>query len=330
MSQPDVSIIIVTYNSEAFIRPCLERLQEQTYTDFEILVVDNGSRDRTVAMVREFSRVTLIQAEENLGFTGGNIRGLASAGGRYIVLLNPDTEAAPDWLAAMVETMETHPEAGIGAAKLIAYDSKRIDSAGDGCTVTGRGFKRGDKQSAAAFGRTEYVFGACGGAMMLRRSLTEEIGFLDNDFFLIYEDVDYSFRAQLAGHKCIYCANAIVYHKVRSSIQEMSELAVYYSLRNAKWLLWKNMPGALLWKYLGQHILQELLLFFFFAVKHGKFRLYIRANLDAFKAWPEVRKKRKDILRGRKISDTELEGMLTSLFDRSILKEKAKKMLGLE
>ena len=90
------------------------------------------------------------------------------------------------------------------------------------------------------------------------------------------------------------------------------------------------MPGALLVKYLGQHILQELLLFFFFVVKHGKFRLYVKANFDALKAWPEVKKKRKAILQDRKISDVDLEGLLTSLFDRSILKEKAKKMLGLE
>ena len=244
-----VSVIIVTYNSAAFIRGCLEALEGQAFHDFEVIVVDNGSTDDTLELVSSYSEVNrIIEERSNLGFAGGNNLGATYARGEYIALLNPDTIAEPHWLSSLVDAMDAHPEVGICASKLLVYGSEVIDSAGDGCLAIGRGFKRGEGKDTGMYSRDEYIFGACGGAMMIRRAVIDEIGFFDLDFFLIYEDTDFCFRAQLAGWKCFYVSDAVVWHKVRSSIGEMSDMAVYYSARNALYVWWKNMPTWLVVK----------------------------------------------------------------------------------
>ena len=326
MSEPLVSIIIVTYNNENVIRECLQCLATQTYQNVEIILVDNHSRDSTLSIVREFSCVYVIPSQDNLGFAGGNIRGFGAAQGEYIFLLNPDTEIQSQSLVALIDGITTHPEAGLCAAKLINYSTGLIDSAGDGCTTTGRGYKRGDGEDSAQYSCPECVFGACGGAVLIRRQLIEEIDFLDDDFFLIHEDTDFNFRAQLAGWKCLFVPDAVVLHKVRSSIGEMSDMAVYYSIRNSRYVWVKNMPMPLLLKYLHHQILQEIGAFIFFVLKHHKIKAYCQANLDFIKAIPGLLKKRRNIAQLKKVSNQQLEPLLTSLFQADLLKAKFKKI----
>ena len=323
-----VSIIIVTYNNENVIQQCLEALSFQTYTQFETIVIDNHSMDLTIDIVNTFlnDRITLVQSGENLGFTGGNILGLTHAKGELIVLLNPDTEPNPDWLWTLVQGINDHPEVGACASNLLVYGSDVIDSAGDGCTTTGRGFKHGEGQKNHLYKKEKYVFSACGGAMLIRKSLIDEIGFLDNDFFLIHEDTDFGFRIQLAGWKILFVPEAIVYHKVRSSIGHMSDTAVYYSVRNARFIWVKNMPFWLLLKYSHHHMIQEVGSFIFFCLKYQKWSAYWKANLDFFKLLPRMLKKRKEIQKNIKISTKELDTRLLPVFEFNFLKEKLKKV----
>lgn len=326
MFQSLVSVIIVTYNNDNVIRECLKALLHQTYKEFEVIVVDNASQDTTIDIVHLFPDFLLIKSEDNLGFTGGNILGLQYAKGDYIALLNPDTEVCSEWLQVLVKNMAESSHVGICASKLLVYDSGLIDSAGDGCITTGRGFKRGEGKENKLYSNQEDIFGACGGAMLIRKEMIEQIGFLDNDFFLIYEDTDLSFRAQLAGWKCLFIPDAIVYHKVRSSIGNMSDLAVYYSIRNAHFVWVKNMPFQLICKYLHHQIIQEIGSFAFFVIRHKKIGIYFRANFDFIKHLPRLLSKRRKNLKLKKITNRELERILTPLLQSQVLIAKIKKL----
>lgn len=321
----EVSVIIVTYNSENFLGECLCALGKQSYSEFELVIVDNASQDSTIEQIAGMN-YKLLQLPENIGFAGGVNAGIKYSSGRYIVLLNPDTVPASDWLENIVAAAKKCSAAGIFASKMIDHVSALVDSAGDGCTTTGRGYKRGENQAPSRFTQQEYVFGACGGAMLIRQEVIENIGLLDEDFFLVYEDTDLCFRAQLAGWKCLFVPEAVVRHKVRSSIGEMSDLAVYYSVRNTRFVWVKNMPFKLIMKYFYLHIIQEWGSFVYFCVNHGKWRAYFRANIDFFRMLPKMIRRRKEVMRLKNISDQELEKMLTSLFEPKFFREKLKKM----
>jgi GT2 family glycosyltransferase len=322
-----VSIIIVNYNGLSTILDCLKSLERQTETDYEVIVVDNASVDGSVATIQsQFPEVKMVTLKENRGFTGGNIEGLRHATGIYICLLNPDTEVTNNWLKSLVQGMDRHPEVGICASKLLVHGSRQIDSAGDGCTTTGRGYKRGEGQNCSFYTSEEYIFGGCGGALLLRKTMIDQIGFLDDDFFLIYEDTDFNFRAQLAGWKCLFVPSAVVYHKVRSSIGTLSDLAVYYSIRNARFVWVKNMSTRLLIKYFHHHLVQEIGSIVYFCLKHQKWRAYFRANVSFLSLLPKMIKKRRAIMENKKVSDRELEQILTPLFQPGLLRQKIRKV----
>src|SRR5208283_4510582 len=116
----------------------------------------------------------------------------------------------------------------------------------DGYSTFGHAFKRGEGLSASDYAEREYVFGACAGAALYRREMVEQIGFFDEDFFLIFEDTDINFRAQLSGWKCLYVPEAVVYHRVGGSIKNISELAAYHVVRNDKLVKIKNIPALVL------------------------------------------------------------------------------------
>jgi GT2 family glycosyltransferase len=323
------SIIIVNFNGAKVIRECLEKLQGQTEHDFEVILVDNGSVDESLSIIRKyFPAITVVALRSNKGFTGGNIAGLSYSKGRYICLLNPDTEVEPDWLENLVLAIDQHPEVGICASKLLVYGKNEIDSAGDGCTVTGKGYKRGEGEHSGNYTNEQLVFGACGGAMLIRRELIGEIGFLDDDFFLIHEDTDYNFRAQLAGWRCLYVPTAVVHHKVRSSIGHLSDIAAYYSIRNARYVWIKNMPLGLIVKYFPYQVLQEIGTFVYFVLKHRKLLPYLQANLDTIRGLPSLLKKRGEIMKLQKINTNELEKKLLPVFSPKFITSKIKKLFG--
>ncbi len=326
----NVSIIIVTYNSENIIMSCLLSLLNQTYKDFEIIIVDNASTDLTCNQVTSFenSNIKLIRSSVNEGFTGGNIKGLnyVTDESKYIALLNPDTEAVPTWLGALLYALDKHNDVGICASKLIAHDTNLIDSAGDGCTTTCKGYKRGEGLPDNMYNKSEYVFGACGGAMLMRRKVIESIGFLDNDFFLIHEDTDFCFRAMLHGWKTLFVPEAIVYHKVRSSIGKMSDMAVYYSIRNSQYVWFKNMPTRLMFKYLPQKIIQDIACFYYFVVKHHKHKPYFQATFDFIQAIPRLLKIRRHIQNNILVNLSAVDQTLTSVWDQDLMRQKKYKL----
>ncbi len=270
--------------------------------------------------------IKLVPLDKNLGFTGGNIEDSKHANGDYIALLNNDVEVDNYWLEELVIAMDSHLDVGTCASKMIVHGTNVIDSAGDGYATSLKGFKRGEGESSKKLTRQEYVFGACAGAALYRRKMLDGIGFFDEDFFLIHEDTDLNFRAQLMGWKILYVPTAIVYHKVRSSIGRMSDMAVYYTLRNSEFVRIKNVPFGIFLKCLPEFIIGMLTEFVYFAIRHKRFRLYFKAKMDALKMLPKMIKKRKVIMKHKKVSNNYLHSIMTSVWQGDFLKAKIKKL----
>lgn len=322
---PKFSVVVLNWNGKHFLDDCLSFLQRQTFRDFEVIFVDNGSSDDSVSYVQEyFPNVNVVALEKNLGFTGGNIEGLKHCVGDFVVLLNNDTEVSPTWLAELHEATQIFPSAGAFASKMLYFsDRTRIDNCGfllapGGFTVDyGR-----DLFDGPEFNQYRWVFGACGGAATYRRSALDKAGFLDPDFFMTYEDLDLSFRLQLQGYGCVFVPGAIVYHKYRSTMKNFPARQVFYSQRNIEYVWVKNMPWRLLLTGAPARVLYAFGSFLFFSCD-GACLPFLRAKFSALRAVPALLRKRWIIQRSRTASAEQIQAMMT----RNSIREKLHKLL---
>lgn len=323
-----VSIIVVNWNGEKFLQDCLQALSRQSYESRETILVDNGSTDASVRYVTElFPDVRIIELRENTGFTGGNAAGLKAAAGKFIALVNNDTRADERWLENLLEPMLQDPKIGICASKVIIEGTDCIDSAGDGITSAAVGFNRGHRAESSRYRSSEPVFAACAAAALYRRKMIDEIGFLDNDFFLYDEDVDLSFRAQLAGWKCVYVADAVVRHRGNATSIRLSDTHVYYHTRNLEFVWIKNMPAGLMLRFAHHKLVQEIGSFFYLCVRHGKWKAYLRGKRDALRMLPAMWQKRRAIQRQRRVPNFYLRSLMTSLFTFDFVRQKIRQMI---
>jgi GT2 family glycosyltransferase len=323
-----VSIIVVNWNGERFLKDCLGALSKQSYANCEIILVDNGSADNSVRFAKEnFPEVKVVALSENTGFTGGNTAGLEVAQGAYIALVNNDARPEKTWLENLIHPMLEDRTIGICASKLIFEDPRILNSAGDGLTTAGVGFNRGLGQNAAQFDTSESVFGACGAAVLYRRRLLDEIGFLDEDFYLYDEDTDLNFRAQLAGWKCHYVPSAIVYHVANATARRLSDLHVYYHTRNLEFVWVKNMPLELMLRFAHHKVIQELGSFCYLCLRHGKWDPFFRAKRDALSMLPVMLKKRAKIQAAKRVPNRYVRSVLTSMFTFDFFRQKMKQLI---
>jgi hypothetical protein len=318
-----VSIIVVNWNGRNLLKECLDCLSLQTYLNREIIFVDNNSKDSSVSFVRDnFPDVKIVELAENCGFTGGNLAGFEAARGDFIALVNNDTRAEETWLENLVRPMIDDDRVGICASKLIIDGTDKIDSAGDGLTSAGVGFKRGLWKAKSHYVQEEPVFGACAAAALYRRQMLQEIEFFDDNFFLNDEDTDLNFRAQLFGWRCVYVPTAVVYHKVNASIGKLSDLAVYYHTRNLEFIWIKNLPTRLMLRFAHHKVVQEFGSFCYLCLRHMKWRAFFRAKRDALKMLPHMMKKRVEIQRRKTVSDVYIREMLTPIGSKELLRQK--------
>ena len=305
-----ISIITVNWNGKKFLSECLDALRNQAFKGFSTILVDNGSIDGSIDLViRNYPEVKTIALPKNVGFSVANNIVIKTVDTKYVALLNNDAVAHPLWLQSLMGALESCPEAGFAASKMLFYDNPEIiDRVGDAYTRAGTGLLRGRGMRANSYDGREWVFGACAGAALYRTQMLRDIGLFDEDFFLLYEDVDLSFRAQLKGYKCLYVPEAIVYHKGSRSIIYDSPISVYYSHRNLEWVYIKNMPAGLILKTIFPHIIYDIAAFFFFAAR-GRSKDFIKAKLDALKGLKKALKKRRQIQRSRIVDDDYIWGL---------------------
>lgn len=320
---PKISVIIANWNGKTVLGDCLSSLERQTFRDFETILVDNGSTDSSAEFVElQFPEVRVIRLLHNCGFTGGNIAGYEYATGELIVLLNNDTEADSHWLEELHQAAQTYADAGSFASKMMYFGERtRIENCGFDLGIGGATLELGrDEPDSAGWALPRKVFGACGGAAAYRRGMLDDIGFLDPDFFLIYEDVDLSFRAQLRGYSCVFVPEAIVYHRYRTSIGKLAARQVFYSQRNIEFVYLKNMPLKLMLRWAPQRLVYELGSAVYFA-RRGSGLAFWQAKLHALRSLPMMLRKRREIQRKRTVGS----GKLASVMNKSLLSGKWKK-----
>lgn len=312
---PKASIIIPHLNGRHHLDDCLTSLRRQTFTDFEVILVDNGSSDGSQATVRDhFPEVRLIELGRNHGFTGACNAGYAASHGEIVILLNNDTAAEPQWLSEIISTFDRHPQAGSVACKMLLFDRRdHFHTAGDIYRVNGIPGNRGVWQrDVGQFDQEEYVFSACGGGAAYRRAMLDEIGFLDDDFFFSCEDVDLGWRAQLAGWKTVYTPTAVLYHKLKASAGA-GPISSYHDGRNFLYIIWKNYPTSLLrvhWRKVVRaqlRITWEALRAWRGAAARARIRGQLAGLLGIVKMWP----KRRRIQATRRVDDETLTAVLT-------------------
>jgi GT2 family glycosyltransferase len=315
---PEISVIIVNWNGEDVLSRCLESLAAQTFRDFEIILIDNGSNDGSMdGLEARWPEVRVFQQEQNIGFAAANNLGARHACGKWLALLNNDAFPYMGWFAALLSAADQHPEYTFFASRLLmADDPNRIDGTGDACHVSGVVWNRQHRHPAyQADSQTHEVFSPQGAAAFIRRDVFLEVGGFDESYFSYHEDIDLAFRLRLQGHHCLYVPDALVYHKGSHTTGKGSDFMVRYGHRNWVWCWVQNMPGWMFWVYLPQHLLANLLFILYISAK-GQSRAIFQAKWEALLGLPRVFRCRRKIQRARKVTPRQLlasleRGLLT-------------------
>jgi GT2 family glycosyltransferase len=321
-SSPYVSIIILNYNGQKYIRRCVESVLKSEYDNFELLIVDNNSADNSFNIVKsEFhdDRIRLIRNNKNLGFASGNNLGVNYARGEYFVLLNVDTEVHTKWLAELVAVMQSDLTIGAAQAKLLSLDDKSIfDSAGDYLDFYGFSFRRGGdwvEKDSGQYDTIQDIFSARGAALITRKEIVQQIGLFDDDYFLAFEDIDFCWRVKLYGKRVTFVPNSIVYHKGAGISSQVSD-----NINNMHGM--KNIIMTMIKNYNSIHVIKFAIIPHFISLITGLFILeqfilrrdnkfmIIKNRLRAF-YWilsnsRKIRSKRRYVQSIRKVHDSEI------------------------
>lgn len=318
MPLPLVSVVIVNWNDEKWLKDCLHSLDHEGYPAREIIVVDNASTDDSVAMMkREFPQMKLIENKENLGFAKGNNVGILASKGKYVVLLNADTTVDPGWLEAQVKICEADPTIGMcGGKMMLMREPGKLNSAGMYLTRDGLVRHIGDgEKDEGQFESGGEVFAVPGACAFCRRAMLDQIGLLDEDYFAYNEDLDLCWRAWIYGWRCVYVPTARLHHYRNVTVNENQSLywhLRYLNQRNRLWSFLKNFSCGSLLRYAPW-------LFWYDVVMMGKgFKalltrsrppVELKSRWDALRSLPKTLRKRRVIQRSRRTAESKIRDL---------------------
>ena len=266
----EVSVIIPNFNGIAFLDSVLASLEGQTLSNFEVILVDNGSTDGSCSFVTaNYPWVHLIELSENFGFCGAVNAGIRAAKAPYVLLLNNDTEVKEDFVEEMLAAIRRHKNAFSCGARMVQYhDRDRLDDVGNYYCALGWSFARGRGKDIHAYETEDKIFSACAGAAIYRKKIIEKIGYFDEEHFAYLEDTDIGYRARIYGYENWYAPKAIVYHVGSgTSGSRYNQFKTRYSSSNNIYLIYKNMPLLQIILNLPFLAVGFLIKFLFFAVK---------------------------------------------------------------
>ena len=299
-----VAVVVPSWDGEEHLPACLDALAAQTLEHLAV-VVDNGSTDGSVDLVRErYPHVRLVRLPRNRGFAGGVNAGIAAAldaGCELVALLNNDAVAEPGWLERLVAEADAHPEAGIVGAKVLTWDGTHLDSTGDRYSLWGLPTPRGrGEPDDGRYDDARDLLAASGGASLYRAALLRQVGGFDEAFFAYYEDVDLSLRAQLAGWAVRYAPAARVRHRIGGTSARVPDFARFHVLRNLVYLFVKDVPAPLLPRALPRFALLYLSMVAS-GVARGHARVTLRAAGAALVRLPVLLARRRAVQRARTV-----------------------------
>lgn len=292
------SVIIPNLNGEGWLKGSIESILAQDFEDFELIVVDNGSTDGSLQIARSYlgrPGYRLVENRGNTGFSAAVNTGIRMSGAEYAVLFNNDAFAQPGWLCALVETADADPRIfSVASLMLRYYEPELADDAGDYVNLFGWAAKTGDGRYAKRYRRQRRCFSACGGAALYRRSILDEIGLFDENFFAYYEDVDLGWRANSLGYKNVYCPRAVCRHICGATTSgaaggRYNDFKSVQSGRNSLLLPYKNEPLLMLLlnlPFLAAGYLVKLAVF----AARGFGRPYLAGMREAFSAFGRIEK----------------------------------------
>jgi len=310
------SIIICNYNGKEFLNNCLNSLLLQTYKNYEVLLVDNGSTDDSINFTRiNFPWVKIIQNCKNYGFAEGNNIGVKYAKGDYLIFLNNDTESDPRWLEKMVDIVQSIPLIGVVGCKVLnAYCKGIIDSFGFNCDIYGFpqavGYREKDGKE---YQDTKEVFAAAGSSLLIKRDVVEKVGCFDPEYFVLSEDLDLCWRARLSGYRVLVTPLARIYHKAAGTLDSLGRRRIrYFSERNTLRTLIKNYTGITLLKILPRYFVLLFVEILFFILT-GKLHLAladIKAGLWNIKNFNDTWQQHREIQRVRVVDDATIQSQM--------------------
>ncbi len=315
-----ISVVIPNYNGLEHLKTCYESLKKQTYTQYHLLLVDNGSKDDSVNYTREiFPDAAIIELGYNSGFAKAVNEGIKHSiqkfNSEYILLLNNDIELSPDFLEKGLKAFELDMDASIVAVKMLNYYNRDvIDDCGDfikgnGGSPSARG--HGEKDTGQ-YNKEEYIFGACAGAAFYNTNIFKEVGFFDESFFAYYEDIDFSFRAQIQGYKCFYEPAAICYHK-RGGTSSVATHGFQTEMceRNLVLMRYKNYPLTLYILYQPLFFIARLKRYYSF-IRFHSFSIFLKALKGyirgEFMLWTKIAERFK-IQRSKKVTTAYIKSL---------------------
>jgi len=239
----EISAIILTYNSIRFIRSCLNSVYTQDYPEFEVIVIDNNSKDGTVGLIKkDYPQVILLENRQNLGASKARNQGIQVANGEWILSLDCDVILEKDFLNKIIRFIEeSEGSTGMFQPKILKDDKKTIYSCGIYLSKLMRFYDIGKGRiDNGRFNTSKYIFGACSAAALYKKTMLEDIkeetGYFDERFFFLVEDVDLAWRAQKKGWKTLFCSEVACYHSGDSS-STSKKIRQYLCWRNRKLLL---------------------------------------------------------------------------------------------
>lgn len=309
-----VTVIIPTYNRIELLEICLQHLESQTFRSFQIVIVNNGAVGPVSLAPLPSRKVKWIHLPRNEGTAAAFNRGLAQCReSPYVFLLNDDAEVEPDCLALLVQALEKTPSYSIAVPKLLQWSNpSRLDGAGDEVLLSGGAFRVGRGQlDEGQYDRVETVLSACGAAALYRRSLFDDVGGFDEDYFAYREDVDLSLRALLRGHRCLFVPEARVRHRGSATIgSPFHPKIIRLTTRNQILTIIKNYPLPVFLRLLPRIMVFQIL-WMGYAIKKHAFLASCMGLMGAIRMLPRTLRKREQAMRHRVVFNRELLRLLT-------------------
>ena len=310
---PFVEIIIPNWNGAEFLKECLDSLKKQTFSDFGVVVVDNGSTDGSLDMLAaNYPEVRTISFENNRGFSAAVNAGIHSSNSRWLLLLNNDIEVAPDCLETLAEAVERYPGYHSFSLKMVNYHHRdMLDGAGDAVLRGGAGYRIGTmERDQGQYDEDRDVFGPCAGAALYSREFFDKTGYFDEDFFAYLEDVDLNMRAVRQGLRCRYVAGAVVYHiGSATSGSRINPFTISLSTKNTFNVLLKNYPISVFLRFFPIICIYHFM-WFLFVLKRKEVMAYLKGITGAAGQVHLMLKKRRTVATQATISPKEFAQLL--------------------